>query len=248
MTKYAEFEDIDSVVGLKNACEKFEADECLLITAEKILQVSTEFLDLKRERNPNDNVNMAIKRVDQLRETCVDFTAWFDRELSSKPDLIVTFPHSCLFQVLKERVYERDQPDLSEASKCVLGGTHEDRKVLRDMCSKLKSKFFRQTGGYRVLDFDDDVKMETKRTKSTTGHLNRMKHTLEEESEPRKKHKNKYADPAYRSKVLPSVRRLMVKRGYTSISQLKGHYRKIAVHATQDEIDKHLSADRLQPK
>jgi hypothetical protein len=40
----------------------------------------------------------------------------------------------------------------------------------------------------------------------------------------------------------------MVKNGHTSISQLRGHYRKVVDNATKEEIEKHLSAGQLKPK
>jgi hypothetical protein len=243
MTKSTDFENIASVVDLKNACNGFVADELLLITAEKLQEVCTNYIHLRRHPNYKSR-----KGINRLSEACDAFNAWFDQELESKPSFAVTFPQSCFLDILNRGLYLKNRPDLSEVSKSMLEGTHKDLTDLIDISSKMKFDLFSQMRGDGYLDSDYDVEIETKRMNSTTGHLNRMKHTLEEESGLRKKHKNKYEDPAYRSKVLPNVRRFMVKRGFTSISQLKGHYRKIAVHATKDEIDKHLSADRLQPK
>jgi hypothetical protein len=243
LTQSPEFYHVHTLEKLREACNRHERSERLLVTMDKLVSIGSAYVRFKRD--PRTATNHA---VDKFFHDLEDYHSWYDQQLS--PTYGVTVSASCAFDFLNTMVHGGNVPVDRAADSVLRQGTIEERNLLVDTATELRTHLQQQRrgqedrGGHSILD-----NTLSESASPATGGFNRMKHSLEEEEQgSRKKHKNKYADPEYRAKVLPSVRRYMVKKEYTSISQLKGHYRKIVDNATQEEIDKHLSADRLKPK
>ncbi|KAA8903831.1 hypothetical protein TRICI_005642 [Trichomonascus ciferrii] len=229
----SEFIGVLTLRQFEEACIRYEKNERIIITSEKISSILS-----KCSGHWRGELSFMRSQVIELVNEVKDFKTWSEQQL--KDAFGMNLVCSTVFTAFYETLYPKNRAKSIEELRASIefsgGGAGTDVKELMEAINGMAVNLIRQ--------IDRDALEENQREKAKeNGTLRGLKHGLNEaSSKPNKRHKK---TPHARAKTLENIQRMMINQGLTSVSEIQGPYATFLKHCPQHEVDEYLSPENL---